>query len=133
MKRVAFTMIELVFVIVVLGILSAIALPKFVGVSQQARAGKCQALIGTLNRTVLPTIWSDAVLNYDTNVSGQFTATKITAQIDIPKECGTAAQYANVIDGNHTFSIEFGEGNYTVSEIIPPSTSSSPTLNISKI
>ena len=35
MKRAGFTMIELIFVIVILGILSAVALPKMVGVADQ--------------------------------------------------------------------------------------------------
>jgi len=86
MKRAGFTMIELIFVIVILGILSAVALPKFIGVSNQAKAGKCQAFIGTLNRTVLPTIWADMSMNGVT-----FNATtmesNITNQITVPSEC----------------------------------------------
>jgi len=49
-------MIELIFVIVILGILAAVALPKFVGVSEQAQEGKLKAFVGTLNRTVGPAL-----------------------------------------------------------------------------
>ena len=97
MKRAGFTMIELIFVIVILGILSAVALPKFIGVSEQAKAGKCKALVGTLNRTVLPAIWSDAVLNNVSPISGAFTDANITAQISIPSECGIVTQFSDLI------------------------------------
>ena len=57
MKRAGFTMIELIFVIVILGILSAVALPKFIGVSEQAQVGKFTAYAGTLARTTLAPYW----------------------------------------------------------------------------
>ncbi len=53
-----FTMIELVFVIVIIGILSAVALPRFTGISDDAHVSKLQAFVGTLNRTTGPSIWS---------------------------------------------------------------------------
>jgi prepilin-type N-terminal cleavage/methylation domain-containing protein len=80
MKRTGFTMIELIFVIVILGILAAVALPKFTGVSEQAKVGKLQAYVGTLNRTILPAYWSDSMMGgeegkiVDLNVSGKINA-----------------------------------------------------------
>jgi prepilin-type N-terminal cleavage/methylation domain-containing protein len=43
-----FTIIELVAVIVILGILSAVALPKFLDVSASARISACQGLKGSI-------------------------------------------------------------------------------------
>ncbi|MEN8146065.1 MAG: type II secretion system protein [Campylobacterota bacterium] len=96
MKRAGFTMIELIFVIVILGILAAVALPKFAGVSDQANAQKCNAFVGTLNRTVGPSMWSASIAN---NLGGgietfTFGATTLFNDVqtyielqDIPLEC----------------------------------------------
>lgn len=104
MKRAGFTMIELIFVIVILGILSAVALPKFIGVSEQAQASKCGAFIGTLNRTVYPALWADMKLN-DINATAAFTDTTLGEQITPPEGCGTLAQYAAAASAGTSFTV----------------------------
>ncbi|GAB6073776.1 type II secretion system protein [Nautilia lithotrophica] len=84
MKK-AFTMIELIFVIVILGILAAVALPKFLGVAQQAHEGNLKGFTGTLNRTVAPTLWSDSITNGN-NGSIKNTTESLSTFVDIPKE-----------------------------------------------
>ncbi len=93
MKK-AFTMIELIFVIVILGILAAVALPKFLGVAQQAHEGNIKSFIGTLNRTVAPTLWSKSIAEgHDGNISyldleyykGN-SDNNLTKYVDMPKE-----------------------------------------------
>ena len=50
--RNAFTMIELVFVIVVIGILSAIAIPKFAATRDDAIVSKARATVGALRSAI---------------------------------------------------------------------------------
>lgn len=132
MKRAGFTMIELIFVIVILGILSAVALPKFIGVSDQAKAGKCKAFVGTLNRTVLPAIWSDAVLNDSANISSHFNEGNLTAQVAFPSDCNTSANFAKLLEGNGTVSVTYGSSVYDINLSISPSTNESPILTFTK-
>lgn len=49
----AFTMIELIFVIIVLGILSAIALPKFAATKTIADIGKGRADVATIRTAII--------------------------------------------------------------------------------
>lgn len=62
-SRVAFSMIELIFVIVLLGILMAVALPKFVGVSNHAMTEVSRAFATTLTRTVGNTFWNRSIFD----------------------------------------------------------------------
>ena len=57
----AFTMVELIFVIVIIGILSAIAIPKMASTTLEAKKAHVQNYIDMLNRTVGATMYSNTL------------------------------------------------------------------------
>lgn len=141
MKRAGFTMIELIFVIVILGILAAVALPKFIGVSEQAHEGKLKAFVGTLNRTVGPALWSKSIslgangavntATYNTDLLNQITPTDEfnTTGSSFTGLTGCAAD-ANTTIGSGVGIIGtavLGSTTYTVN-CINGSTTTSPTF-----
>lgn len=81
MKRSGFTMIELIFVIVILGILSAVALPKMMQTQKSAQAQTVESFVGTANRSTLPSMYVSAV-----RTDGSIKSYNIDDYISIPKE-----------------------------------------------
>ena len=52
MNRKGFTMIELIMVIVIIGVLSAVAIPKFINLKKDAEKAACDANVGAINSAV---------------------------------------------------------------------------------
>jgi len=50
--RKAFTLVEILIVVVILGILAAIVVPQFTNATQDAQAGNLQAQLSSLNRQI---------------------------------------------------------------------------------
>jgi type II secretory pathway pseudopilin PulG len=94
-------MIELIFVIVIIGILAAVAIPKLAGVQGQAQAAKIAAYAGTLQRTTIPPYWSQSIL---AGTNGEINATmpgstttysqKILEDLDYPTDFNGAGATA---------------------------------------
>ena len=85
----AFTMIELIFVIVVLGVLATIAIPRFFSVSNEAQDSIAHAFASTLTRTVGHTLWSKSLASGDNGSltvgnGDTFYGDKLSKFVDIP-------------------------------------------------
>ena len=89
-----FTMIELIFVIVVLGILAAVAIPKFNGIQTDAQISYEKNTIGALRSTI------DAIHAKSIIRNGDF-----TAYTDSPNGTGQVAIYIKTSKNNYPTSL----------------------------
>ena len=106
MKKNGFTMIELIFVIVILGILAAVALPKFIGVSQQAHEANLKSFVGTLNRTTGPTLWSKSISKgKNGDIAYLDIESNLSDFIDLPKEINSSDINLSNCNSNTNYKI----------------------------
>jgi prepilin-type N-terminal cleavage/methylation domain-containing protein len=119
MKK-AFTMIELIFVIVILGILAAVALPKFLWVAKQAHEANLKDFVGTLNRTVGASLWSQSMTDgYSgsiTSYKSKYNETNFSKLADIPKELNASSiKFDNCLKSGDSYNNKyFAEANASV-------------------
>ncbi|MEA2072601.1 MAG: type II secretion system protein [Campylobacterota bacterium] len=106
MNKRAFTMIELVFVIVILGILAATALVKLNAVQKSALSQNIESFVGTMNRTSLPSMYSKA-----TRSGGSVLSMKVSTYIKVPDDITLVSDtLTGAMCPNGSFG-KFGETN----------------------
>ena len=77
-----FSMIELIFVIIIIGILAAVALPHLIHVTKESYITKVNSWVGTLNRSVAPVLWNKSL---DDKKKGDISYLKLSNYTEIPK------------------------------------------------
>lgn len=93
MKKSAFTLIELIFVIVVLGILASVALPKMGSSMEQAYIAQAQGDVGAIRSTIASVRQRQLVRGINNYITTLSTAG------------GAVADGTNIFDGNGTLTL----------------------------
>ncbi len=129
MKK-AFTMVELIFVIIIIGILAGIAIPRYFLIGKYAHESNLISFVKTLNRTTGEDLWGRSIAHGKKgsikNLSANEGAEFLSKYIEIPKEinksdinlsnCGTG-EYKTIMTANP--KIAGGEYNVTCKDGTP--------------
>lgn len=92
MQKNAFTMIEVIFVILIIAVLATVALPKFFGVREQAEKQTVLSFASTMTRTVGHTLWSISLTQdkngsiIDSGSASTSGGKQLSYYVDIPVE-----------------------------------------------
>jgi len=106
----AFTMIELIFVIVILGILSAVALPKFQGIRNQADVVNAKAQLATIRSAIVNERQRRLILGdsaYVTRADLSSSATNLFSKVLVTPMSGS-----NKVGNWHTTTADIANGIY---------------------
>ena len=110
-------MIELIFVIVILGILASVAIPRLAGTREDAEISTAVANLRTL--------LGDAASNYV--LKGTFTGTKWTEITSVPlKKTTDGAAMDNTVDATATAYLKVGDVNDCIGVKIVEKTDTAP-------
>lgn len=119
-----FTLIELVMVIVILGILAATALPKFIDLSTEAEAAALQGVVGAIS--------SASAVNYGARAAGNTADTTATTGITC-QAAATAILEGGIPSGytlDNTTNLVAGANTCTVTQTSTTNTANATIIGI---
>ena len=101
-NRKGFTLIELIVVIVIIGILAAVAIPRYVDLTTQAQDGTARGVLGGL-RAANTLLYAARVLNVTTTTE-DWTGIVGSAGVQGVQVAGSDATYLTITVGAATYS-----------------------------
>ena len=110
-KKSGFTLIELMIVVAIIGILAAIAIPKFAELIRKSGEGASKGNLGAI-RSALSIYYGDMEGVYPAQIAGLTVAGKYLAVVPVAKTPSYHADTSAETDGTLTFDDSVNNGNW---------------------